>query len=575
MTTLFIIGTEPQNIAENSAQVDVFDRIITLKDVDSLIDKIYSDRLAPRLKAFAYETSLSVVCFNGNNISGISPDNLDRILKRFLPALNITVVQSIEFLNDKDFMDSIRNNKVIGNDTILRINHWMYHQHDKPTGDSNDTCYTNLYSLMSHLITSNSFAKNEPIPRIIRNINFREYFNDIYGQYDSDTVMEKHFIDTLSTWNFCAIKFTTKELILCAFFLLRSLSKRANVLISDNKLLLLLITIEASYHQINKFHNFRHAVDVMQATWQICSNLGGNGSIDLSPLTVLLLSMSAIGHDIGHPGTNNQLLCQHESFLATNFDNKSVLENFHNTLFQNLLVDHWPQILKAARYKTVQSGEINVTDIPFVNLKKSNNINENDDNDKKMTINVITNAILATDMAMHAKYVDKLDELLKVPQHLLPLPTLIAVIIKAADISNVTRPLSISARWAFLITLEFNDCSLLDKYASDVKEDGTSSKTACYNSNGKQRVTDPEYYKRNSPEYIVDLVLNREEEDDEKYLKRLLQSYPNIPQGQIFFINTFAGKFFGRLGELFPELQFLSNNVNSNKSYWESMVAKN
>ncbi len=88
-------------------------------------------------------------------------------------------------------------------------------------------------------------------------------------------------------------------------------------------------------------------------------------------------------------------------------------------------------------------------------------------------------------------------------------------------------------------------------------------------------MTDPEYYKRNSPEYIVDLVLNREEEDDEKYLKRLLQSYPNIPQGQIFFINTFAGKFFGRLGELFPELQFLSNNVNSNKSYWESMVAKN
>lgn len=134
MTTLFIIGTEPQNIAENSAQVDVFDRIITLKDVDSLIDKIYTDRLAPRLKAFAYETSLSVVCFNGNNISGISPDNLDRILKRFLPALNITVVQSIEFLNDKDFMDSIRNNKVIGNDTILRINHWVYHQHDKPTG---------------------------------------------------------------------------------------------------------------------------------------------------------------------------------------------------------------------------------------------------------------------------------------------------------------------------------------------------------------------------------------------------------------------------------------------------------
>lgn len=44
--------------------------------------------------------------------------------------------------------------------------------------------------------------------------------------------------------------------------------------------------------------------------------------------------ISALAHDIGHPGNNNDFEIKMMSDLAIRYNNKSVLENFHcNTLF--------------------------------------------------------------------------------------------------------------------------------------------------------------------------------------------------------------------------------------------------
>ena len=92
-----------------------------------------------------------------------------------------------------------------------------------------------------------------------------------------------------------------------------------------------------------------------------------------------------------------------------------------------MLSEHWPQLLSISKKK----------------------------------FDFISEAILATDMALHSQYEDRL-------MHENPMKqiTLISLIIKAADISNVTRTLSISARWAYLITLEFNDCALSENQHS-------------------------------------------------------------------------------------------------------------
>jgi hypothetical protein len=90
-----------------------------------------------------------------------------------------------------------------------------------------------------------------------------------------------------------------------------------------------------SYHN-NPYHNFRHAVDVMQSIWyflccihvldfptQQASTI--RSEILLRPIDVLALMMAGLGHDLGHPGVNNGFmvcllsfcLCLHENLVIT------------------------------------------------------------------------------------------------------------------------------------------------------------------------------------------------------------------------------------------------------------------
>lgn len=83
-----------------------------------------------------------------------------------------------------------------------------------------------------------------------------------------------------------------------------------------------------SYHSTNPYHNFRHAVDVLQANYYFLCRLGviepmcpgtvpasscntsaGNNIQDLlKPLDIFALLMASVGHDVGHPGVNNNFM---------------------------------------------------------------------------------------------------------------------------------------------------------------------------------------------------------------------------------------------------------------------------
>lgn len=214
--------------------------------------------------------------------------------------------------------------------------------------------------------------------------------------------------------------------------------------------------------------------------------------------SVLLVCIAAIGHDLGHPGTNNALMCEEKSSVAELYHGKSVLENFHAELFLDLLQDHWPQV---------------------VDLKPD----------------VISNTIMATDMALHSQYMDQIDV---APSQQ---PTLLSLIIKAADISNVTRPLEISAKWAVLITCEFSECAALVRRFKDGSEESDSHDLN---------------YQAPLPGTV----------------EAILEQYPSVPKGQLFFIDTFAEGLFAGLGDYFEELQFLHENVKANKKFWEGKL---
>jgi len=500
---------------------NLFQRKLILPDLDSLLWRIYSDRLLPLPNNLNYETGISLVVYHSDKIlPQMNIRQMNHLFKQYFATLNICFIDiSIMDNSTNNYMNilhDIQDDLAITRNRVLKMNHWMNH--------SATSCSSSVYSMMRQFNAYNdvSIKDHEPIPRVIRNIDFQRLLtqpDELILENDE----EKKYLDLLSTWNFSALNLNTIELIKCGFYLIRKLSKLANVPITDNKLYLLLITVELSYHQINKFHNFRHCIDVMQACWQICEYI-----IPENHMTKLLLALAATGHDIGHPGTNNSLFINSNNELTKN---TSILESFHYNIFNHILGNHWSKI-----NSITTAGSTN---------------------------NLIEKGILATDMSLHSSYVEILTQ--KKDKSEFTMTELISIIVKAADISNVTRPLNISAKWALLITLEFGDCALLQNFYKG--ENNPNNDVNCFEllktHPCKEHLTKADNIDMDTEIEIYELLHQMNFDID-----NLLKKYPMIPNGQIFFIDTFAYKFFNKLSEVFPNLKFLVDTIVENKNYW-------
>ena len=194
-----------------------------------------------------------------------------------------------------------------------------------------------------------------------------------------------------------------------------------------------LMASRAAYNAFVCYHNFRHVVDVLQAIFFFLVQIGTlppyppssslpDGSKRspiatlLKPFDALTLLISAIGHDVGHPGVNNAFLVALGAPLAQLYNDKSVLEAFHCAAYSQILRRYWKHAFE---------------DISMRSL--------------------MINTILATDMGMHFKYMADLGNLQEKvhhnqgtdgwsPQKLDEYRTLTCgLLIKCADISNVVR----------------------------------------------------------------------------------------------------------------------------------------
>lgn len=158
-----------------------------------------------------------------------------------------------------------------------------------------------------------------------------------------------------------------------------------------DQLLTFLLSTRRIYNAFVNYHNFRHACDVLQATFFFLISIGTipacSESVDaagprsvaedlLGPIHALTLLISAIGHDVGHPGVNNLFLVAINAPLAQLYNDRSVLESFHCAAYSQLLRRHWPAA--------------------FSDLAM-----------RKLMIN----AILATDMGLHFQYMGQMRDL--------------------------------------------------------------------------------------------------------------------------------------------------------------------
>ena len=202
--------------------------------------------------------------------------------------------------------------------------------------------------------------------------------------------------------------------------------------ISNDELKAFLVASRAAYNAFVNYHNFRHVIDVMQAVFQFLIHIGTLPPFPagpvisgirqqpspiaalLKPFDALTLLITAIGHDVGHPGVNNAFLVSLNAPLAQLYNDKSVLEAFHCAAYSQILRRHW----KAAFEDTSMRG-------------------------------LMINSILATDMGVHMKYMSDLGNLQEKLHHnqgtdgwsaqILDEYRILtcALLIKCADISNV------------------------------------------------------------------------------------------------------------------------------------------
>ena len=104
--------------------------------------------------------------------------------------------------------------------------------------------------------------------------------------------------------------------------------------IDEQKLCMWLAYIESQYVD-TPYHNQIHAADVTQTVHAVLAS--GGFRAFLSDLQVLALLLTAMMHDVGHDGFNNNYHKQAQTERALTFNDQSIQENYHlRVLFESM-----------------------------------------------------------------------------------------------------------------------------------------------------------------------------------------------------------------------------------------------
>ncbi|KAK6218994.1 E3 ubiquitin-protein ligase bre1 [Pestalotiopsis sp. IQ-011] len=188
----------------------------------------------------------------------------------------------------------------------------------------------------------------------------------------------------IGKWNFCAHDFDEDQLLIAASLMFKhalTMPELEQWRIPTDHLITFLVACRAAYNTFVPYHNFRHAVDVLQATFHFLLSVGALPPYPLEagedarpipktpiaellrPFETLTLLVSAIGHDVGHPGVNNGFLVTLNAPLAQLYNDRSVLESFHCAAFSQILRRYWPKVFENTKMRNLMISSILATDM--------------------------------------------------------------------------------------------------------------------------------------------------------------------------------------------------------------------
>ena len=333
---------------------------------------------------------------------------------------------------------------------------------------------------------------------------------------------------TIGHWHFDAHSYTDEELLYAALVMFKhalSMSELEPWRLSTEQLINFIIACRAAYNNFVPYHNFRHVVDVLQATFNFLVHIGALPSYPqrheaasdgasltsekspiasiLTPLDALTLLITAIGHDVGHPGVNNGFLTTLNAPLAQLYNDRSVLESFHCAAYSQILRRYWPSVFEDTKIRAL-----------------------------------MISSILATDMGLHFEYMKKLSDAQKkleqensmdswTPAQFEEHKVLAcALLIKCADISNVARHHDTALKWIDSLSREF------------------------------------------SRQYAMENELGIKSSLFAPPKKDLL----SLAQSQLGFMSTFATPLFKGVVDIMPAMKYTTEELETNKALFENLV---
>mmetsp|Transcript_67586 Transcript_67586/g.119894 ORF Transcript_67586/g.119894 Transcript_67586/m.119894 type:complete len:617 (-) Transcript_67586:1213-3063(-) len=186
--------------------------------------------------------------------------------------------------------------------------------------------------------------------------------------------------------------------------------------------------LEGGYHK-NAYHNNLHAADVVHITDYILEAGGLKATLKMNENDCFAALVAAAIHDYDHPGLNNNFHIRTGSYLATLYNDRSVLENHHLTAIFSLIKNPTYNIFHSMSFETYKDIR-----------------------------DTIVEMVLSTDMGLHNQVLQAFQRRMAEDKEWAgkeDMRLCASITIKMADISNCCRPKATYKEWAKAIAAEF------------------------------------------------------------------------------------------------------------------------
>ena len=282
-------------------------------------------------------------------------------------------------------------------------------------------------------------------------------------------------------------------------------------IINVNKLEPFLNLVSSQYLPTTLYHNNMHGADVCQSVSLYFLNSNAEKILQTTLLDLLSIIIASLGHDLGHPGLNNNFHINARTELALTYNDSSCLENYHCSKLFNIL----------------KKDEVNIFEV----------LNNNDFKDIRKRM---ISEILATDMFYHKKIIDTAQskikqikpdkfEFLSIDKESIKSEqqSILDFFIHTADLAHNSKLFKISLKWVELLSEEF--------WLQGDKEKSLGINVS----------------------YLCD------------------RNKVNVPKDQVGFLNGVIVPTFDILTQLFPGLNYTTENVMNNIKEWQKLADEN